>query len=96
MLSVTTAPVQFQCTVNKDCNDDDVCTKDKCKKKSGKCTNKKQKNKCCTNESECVNIFKKGKCKVYKCRTNKGRCKKTKTLTNCKNKNQCVKSNCDN
>jgi len=89
---VTLAPVKFQCKKNKDCNDNDVCTRDKCKKK--KCTNKTRKNKCCTNDADCVNTFKKGKCKVYECDTEKGRCKKVETLTSCNNKKQCKKGTC--
>jgi len=92
---VTLAPVISKCTENKDCNDNDVCTKDKCKK-TGQCKYSKKKNKCCAKQSECVNKFKNGKCKVFKCKTNKGKCKKTKTLSNCKNKEECKSGDCAN
>ena len=38
------SPSVFQCKNHKDCDDNDKCTKDKCKKKRGICENKKKMN----------------------------------------------------
>merc|ERR1711982_25159 len=63
----TASPSSFECKKNKDCDDNDVCTKDKCKKKKGMCKNRKIKNKCCKKNKHCRNIFKNEKCHLYRC-----------------------------
>lgn len=90
---VSASPTAFKCLTKKDCNDDNVCTQDKCNKRQGICKYKKRKNKCCTKRKDCENTFKNGECKIYRCNKNKERCR-VKRIVNCENERKCVRDKC--
>ena len=84
---LTRAPATLStCLKNRDCDDNNTCTKNRCKKgqckHSIKCTFKFKKNK--------------GKCKALTCDLTKGKCTRdiTKALKECNSKEECKMGKC--
>jgi len=88
-----------QCQNKDDCDDDNDCTKDICKK-SGTCTNRPIK-KCCQTTVDCVIKFQKKTdlCVLKECNVEQeqdtGKCKGRRLKVPCDNKKKCIVGQCD-
>lgn len=84
--STSNPPTELFCETKKDCDDQDPCTRDFCKRNKRKCAHK---NICksCTKDSHCVH---KNKCRVGTCENNV--CKFLPK--DCNDRNRCTKDKC--